>query len=361
METAPLLPRLKKGTVRRWKHAGSWVRPETEFLCRHLRDHDGKRIVTNDPDPPPGYRLEYYLGTINRFSAPGTALLRTTSDGFEVAPDATGTLEDDGVLGFVELAPLPMLDSLVLARSADTGQTVLVCGPEDPIAAAEGLGTLGYIESYPLNPRNGPSSFLPYGVRGIVRSVDRSKRRHVYGIDRVPDAELVGELGAALDQPPEAGVALWVTADGRLVTDRYEPGAGRPSMGTVARWILAPLAWRGFATPRTRLRSAVKRALEAPRHIVLPRHPPKRPDGPPAGYLYVEARHDQNLPLYSATHPVTRDQLLTTYPLMAADMGYGPAILLGYMSPQSPLTGEISLRRTSIPWASRFGQVVRRA
>ena len=50
-----------------------------------------------------------------------------------------------------------------------------------------------------------------------------------------------------------------------------------------------------------------------------------------------------------------RDQLLTRSELEARDMGYVNVTLLGFLRDRAPVTGELELRRTAVPWASRFG------
>jgi hypothetical protein len=61
------------------------------------------------------------------------------------------------------------------------------------------------------------------------------------------------------------------------------------------------------------------------------------------------------VPLYSATHPVTGDQLLSRHPVEALAMGYADLRTLGYLLPAAPVTGTLEWRRRAVPWASRFG------
>ncbi|HKP89852.1 MAG TPA: hypothetical protein VJT75_07725, partial [Thermoleophilaceae bacterium] len=65
------------------------------------------------------------------------------------------------------------------------------------------------------------------------------------------------------------------------------------------------------------------------------------------------------LPLFSAVHPVTGDQLLTTEPHEAADLGYGDAELLGYLDRVAPVTGRLGTERRDVPWGSHLGRRVR--
>jgi hypothetical protein len=84
------------------------------------------------------------------------------------------------------------------------------------------------------------------------------------------------------------------------------------------------------------------------------------PDGPPAGYLWPEEGEGGRRALYAAVHPVTGDQLLTPWPLEAADMGYGEATFLGWVMSLAPVTGSLAARPVDVPWAARFGRTARR-
>jgi hypothetical protein len=194
---------------------------------------------------------------------------------------------------------------------------------------------------------------------GLVRALDRSARRHVYGVGRPPGGEPVGELGSLQLEPREPSTPVWLTAGGTVVTDGYEPVRSRPGIGELARWVAAPLVWRGFGRPLGRVWSALRRALVAPRYLRAgPR--PERRDGSPAAHLFREPGPGR-VPLYSALHPITGDQLLTPYPMEAGDMGYAEATLLGWLSDSPVLSDTLALERPAVPWASRFGREARRA
>jgi hypothetical protein len=192
---------------------------------------------------------------------------------------------------------------------------------------------------------------------GLVRTVARDAGRHLYGAGTVPRGEPAGELGALLAEAAgDDAVALRLTPDGLAVIDGHEPT--RPRAGVVAsgRWALAPLGWgRDDAGVGERARAALRRmrALAAPATGA-----PVAPTGPPAGYLHRDAA-DGRLPLYSAVHAVTGDQLLTTNRWESVDLGYGEPELLGYLEPEAPVTGRLGLGRPRVPWAARFGQRVR--
>jgi hypothetical protein len=189
---------------------------------------------------------------------------------------------------------------------------------------------------------------------GLVRAVDRERGRHVYGVGRVPPGELVGELGSLPRDQTEGLEPLYITSSGRLVT---EP-TSRPSAGglrTAARWAAAPLGWRGSGiAPRTRVRAVAERSARIARR--------RGADGgePVARVASIHVHPTPSrLPLFSAVHPVTGDQLLTTDRLEAADLGYGDAELLGYLDPSAPVTGRLGTERRDVPWGSHLGRRVR--
>jgi glycosyltransferase involved in cell wall biosynthesis len=344
--------------ARRWKLAATWMPPETDLICRHVSDDRSQRTITNQRKPPDRYALEYDVGMVRKFAAPGTSRLVRHSDGTYAALDPDQALSDESVsLGFLEQAPLPLLDALIVGIHGPTGAQVLVAGEKDPIGKeVEPIATLGFVESYPVNPRSRPHAELPFRARGLVRGVDRRGRRHVYGIGGLPEGELIGELGALIDEPFEEAIPAWMRGDGKLVTDRYAPSAPRPGAPLTARWVGAPLRWVGSGIPLgARARAAARRVLDLPAAFAASRAHPAPPGGEPSGYLWAR-RADRRLPLYAAVHPVTGDQLLTSLAREATDMGYANVELLGYLLDAAPITGVGGLRETSIPWASRFGQ-----
>jgi hypothetical protein len=193
-----------------------------------------------------------------------------------------------------------------------------------------------------------------------VRTVDRAARRHRYGVGEIPRGELAGEVGALLHTEPPGGIPVWITPRGELVTDRYRPGRARPSVRRAGRWTLAPLAWSSSTPIAPRARASARRAAQASTSLALPRRRPPRPSGPPAGWL-LPTDGPGRRPLISAIHPVTGDQLVTTWAIEATDMGYESLTVLGYILGSTPTTGRRDFPRVSVPWASRFGLEVRRA
>ena len=74
-ERGPAVPSLKGDTVRRWASAVSWTPAETLPICRHRRAGGDERTFTNSREAPPGFALEYDLGSVHRFQVPGSAEL----------------------------------------------------------------------------------------------------------------------------------------------------------------------------------------------------------------------------------------------------------------------------------------------
>lgn len=359
-QTAPILPLIDQQAVRRWTLSPTWMPPETDLLCRHVREDGGARVVTNDREPPPGYQLEYDVGMVRKFSAAGTSRLVALEGGGYAAPDASDPVPPGKALGFVEQAPLPLLDALIVGIHVPTGNHVLVAGEEDPIMGEiQALGTLGFIEAYPVNPRQRPNAQLPFRVKGLVRAVDQAARRHVYGIGALPSGELAGELGALQLDPGVDAVPVWLTPAGGLVTPDYAPDRPALDPKRVARWVAAPVTWRGGVAPRGALaRASARRALDLP---VSGRRGGKSQSATaaaPDGYLASQPG-PARVPLFSAVHPVTGDQLLTNSRVEAGDMGYVEITLLGYLADSAPVTGVRTVKRVSVPWASRFGHNAR--
>jgi hypothetical protein len=219
------------------------------------------------------------------------------------------------------------------------------------------LATLGRLDLFPISPRQPPEYTLMYGVGpGLVRSVDRRRRRHRYGLGSIPAGDVAGELGGLVPEPDGSNsVPVWLTGDGDLITDAYRPTLRRPGFRAAARWVIAPAAWRDLASRAARARAIVRRAFGSLRHLVRPSRE-LRPEGEPVGYLFGNPGPER-LALFAGTHPVTGDQLLSPSPLEITDMGYGEPLLLGYLVARAPTTGQLGVRIVPVPWASRFGEV----
>jgi predicted O-methyltransferase YrrM len=62
--------------------------------------------------------------------------------------------------------------------------------------------------------------------------------------------------------------------------------------------------------------------------------------------------------IFSATHPVTGDQLVTRDPSEPSELGYEEPLLLGYALAVAPVTGDVSRPAAGVPWGSRFGEAL---
>ncbi len=357
------MPGVEVPGPRRWEGNIAWTPPETIPLVRHADPQTGWRLISNSPVPPAGYAVERDLGVVPQNSPPGTARLQCDGgESYYVVDRMTPSSPDRDVveLGHVELAPLPLLVALLHATHRPTGRQVLLSG-DDPLAAeCEIHGGLGFIEGFPIYPR-GPqrSTHGDFGLRGLLRTIDPGRRRHVYATGATPPGcELVGELGALLGTAEDNVIALWLPPGGLAHTTGYRPPQPAPAPRQVARWALAPATWRDFGHRRGRARAVVRRLVDTPKLLSSASNGAAPETDEPAGYLYAEGRPGR-LPLWAGIHPVTGDQLLTRDEYEANDMGYTDITLLGFMRERAPVTGTLDLRRAAVPWASRFGQQVR--
>ena len=193
-------------------------------------------------------------------------------------------------------------------------------------------------------------------LRGLIRAVDARHWRHVYAFGDLPDdgEDEPAELGAVLATSGADRVAVWLEGDGRVVTETYDAKATRPRLATSMRWILAPLRWRDTG----RLPGRVRRVLSRLRRW-LGRASAKRRSEPlrdwGVGYLHTAAG-DSRLPLFSAIHPITGDQLLSTRRNEADELGYRDPTRLGFLVAAAPLTRVLGWQRTLLPWAYRLGR-----
>jgi len=349
---------------RRWSQSIAWTTPGTIPLVRHASRATGWRVVSNSRTPPPGYVIERDLGVVPRDSPPGTARLECVGGTSYCVVDRESPAEPDPAvvaLGHVEQVPLPLLVALLVATHRPTGRQVLLSGDDDPLTGeCDVHGALGFIEGFPIYPRKPRSGYSPdFGLRGLLRSIDPARRRHVYAVDAVPrSCELVGELGALLVAPVDDAIALFLTPGGRAYTDDHHASRGTPAPADVARWALAPAAWRDFGHHRGRARAIARRLLDAPTLLVSTGNGTHAAAPEPAGYLFATEASGR-APLWSAIHPATGDQLLTRRRHEASDMGYANIELLGFLRERAPITGTLDVRRAAVPWASYFGLKVR--
>lgn len=204
--------------------------------------------------------------------------------------------------------------------------------------------------------REGRMTTLTDPALGLVRVVDRRGGRHVYGAGTIPPGEVAGELGALPGVARDGDVRVWLTDEGRLVTDVYGIPAVRAGVLARARWALAPLGWRrteGFASrARLVLRRALSTVMYEPLGAVAPQQ------GRRVGVLHGDGGEDR-VPLYAAHHPITGDQLLSTYEWEPVDFGYREVVHLGFIEARSPLTARLGTVAIDLPWAARRGLHVR--
>lgn len=341
---APSLQGLTDGSknMRRWAFAATWTPPGCQALVRHRAVDGHRRIVTNDRVPPDGFEIEYDLGVLHRFAHPGTQRLiardrdggelpqycRTRFEG-EVADEYTG-------LGYVEEAPLPMLDVLELRSDSTSGENTLVAGVDDPLYdTTVPVAALGFIESYPIQPRDPPDRQVEWNLVSLFRSADHGRWRHRYSLedDGTPGTVCLGGLWGL------AGggfVPLYRDSKGQLISELIPQSLVRPSGRAQLIWAGAPLKWAG-ARPRMwaaratggRIRAVMFEARRKSRDRVTARtaHEADRPAL--LGYLRRGSSPGWS-PLFSSRHPAINDQYITRSEVEATDMGYVVEGILGY-------------------------------
>jgi hypothetical protein len=353
MWETPMLSRPLRVRVPRWSAGPTWTPPGTILLVRHRSSDGMRRIVTNDRIPPAGYEIEYDLGLVHCFAQPGTQRLIATGDGFFCTPFEGQPIDGLRALGYIETAPLPMLDALELRRDPWSGGLTLVAGAADPLyEVSEPVGHLGFIESYPLNPREAPGLPVNRLLMPLRRWADERGWRHRYaaGGERREGAVVLGCV-APCGTGGEELVNLGLLPDGRLATALLRPPRrAMLPIGAALRWSAAPVGWAGG--PRMwALRASANRL----RHVPLgPSSPVGCGEARPIGRLRREPLHGWS-PLFAATHPVLGDQFVTRSALEAQDMGYVLDGLLGWISDHGA-DRSVEAQTVEIKWASRFGK-----
>lgn len=349
LESEALLPDLSSGLCAQvGLQSGPWVPPQTRLLCRHVDRRTGRYRFSNEPVAPSGFALDSIIGCVRDLSFAGTRPLALDRDhGFVIGkhPDDAGS----ELLGFVEQAPLPLLEPLLVGREPRTGQLVLASGNGDPLAAElREPVQIGYVDGCPANPRRPPRQDVAYGLIGLVRTVDRAARRHRYGAGCVPRGELAGELGSLLTEPSGDVEPLLITSDGCMLADGSADD--RPSLGVAMRWAAAPATWSAGAAPR--LRAVVRRALDCGLQLASSR--PQASATRPVGYL-LRSPTPWTVPLYQSFHPVLDDQLLSTSETEPDRLGYVGVRLLGHLVARPLVTDRLGIVRGGVPWAKNFG------
>jgi glycosyltransferase involved in cell wall biosynthesis len=361
----PLLPGPIK-PVFRWANILSWVPACTAPLVRHQRLGATEWMVTTSVVAPKGYYAEHYLGVVHLRALEGTErVMRDPGHGYVTVPRGNMPSSDemDDSLGYVDQVAFALLEPLLVCRHAATHAPVLVCGEDDPLMGAvewPHLAVLGYIDRLPINPHDVPTSGETKAwLHGLLRIVDPVARRHRVSFGRSSSDDRTWELGALLDRDPGKGIATWIDADGRLHTQDYSPTRHPYDVSRTLRWVGAPTSWRGFGRSRARARAVARRAIEAARHTLV------RPGiATPVGrqqevvaWMLPDPGPGRH-PIFSATHPVTADQLVTRDPSEIRELGYGSEHLLGYALARAPETGSLARPRVGIAWGSRFGEAL---
>lgn len=352
-------------SLKRWTGA-TWLPACTVPLVRNQRFGFEEWTVTSTSPPPEGYHPEYYLGVVHLRALQGTRrIMRDAEHGYVAAALGSEPTADemDESLGYVDEVAFSMLEPLMLCRHVNTAAPMLICGQDDPLLGSvqwPPLAVLGYIDRFPVNPREVPTTGEARSwLRGLLRAVEPGTRRHRYAVGGALTGRDPWELGALLDRNPGDGIAVWIDLDGTLHTEDYSPTRHPFDLRRTLRWVGAPSGWWGFGRARARTRAVVRRGLEAAGHTVV------RPGiasaaahhRAPDAWLLPNPGQDR-YPLFSAVHPVTADQLVTRDPSEARELGYGPAHPLGYALGLAPVTGTLRRPRVSVPWGSRFGEML---
>ena len=209
------------------------------------------------------------------------------------------------------------------------GERVLVAGPEDPLhGVARPIALLGWVQAFPLQPRgNLPRDGTAARAVALYRQLDDGSGRHRYAAG-LPDGRSPSvAIGSLFSAPRSDLVALRLRADGRLVTDLAAPRRATRDPRELARWVL-----RSPASDTGPYRSPSARARSLARHRLKRRSRDDR--GRTLGWLKAEGSPGVH-PLFSATHPVTGDQLVTRNPQEAVAYGYAFDGILGYVTAAS--------------------------
>jgi hypothetical protein len=206
----------------------------------------------------------------------------------------------------------------------ESGEKLLVAGPRDPLfAIAEPLADFGWIEAFPVNPQDELRHTGPWRASPLLRHAERDGRRHRYGTDRdCPDAV---DLGSLYPYPSEGLIALRLRGDGRLASELAQPGRASRDPRRFARWIAdsPPGEPSGRAVKEAGGKLLYLAAGTRQRRLI-------EDEGTVLGGLRRQGGPDL-FPLFSTTHPVTGDQLVTCSPHDAVARGYLQDGVLGYI------------------------------
>lgn len=338
----PEVPALRHRPPRLWAASG-WTPFRARVLVRTLDPATGAFDTVVD-NPRPGTAIHFHLGSLSEQPLPETQRLVKLNGRYLTLPEYEPVTPGMTSFGFLGTVPFPMLDALEVRRLSD-GQEVLVSSDADPLRPiSEPVGTLGFIESFPIRPRLPPPP-MSRGLRPLWRWFDYEAQRHRYGSAAVnPDGAVC--LGSVRISTGRRDGAARIGEAPCVELRLSDAGAvlGLERAVARARWTAAPLRW-GEMSRRRRLRAAADRA-----RYPLPR-PGDRSDTPALGYLRATPafRHSS---LYAAVHPVTQDVFLTRAPIEATDMGYRHVRRLGWIS---DVGADRAAGQDRVWWASRFG------
>jgi glycosyltransferase involved in cell wall biosynthesis len=154
----PALPEGGAQWLRRAFEAPGWHPPLTQALCRHRALDGSHRILTTSLRPMRGYALEFVLGSINVHRLPGTAALLAGPDHtFRIDDTEDEPSTEERLLGYLETAPLPLLDPLHLSTNSETGEGTITGADDDPLLGHFHRSEfLGFVEPLPIRPRPTP-------------------------------------------------------------------------------------------------------------------------------------------------------------------------------------------------------------
>lgn len=363
MRRFPALPSIRDDRVRRWAGSAAWMPPETRPLVRHVQLGGEQRIISNHREPPPGFKIEFDLGSIQAFAPPGTVRLINRDGRLMTVSRGSERLPDDDELGHLEEAPLPLFIGVERAVLPDGSETLVAGTDRDVLrSSARELTFLGFIESFPQEPVHPPGYTAPPAGQVLARFVDRRRRSHRYGVlldpaGRGGRGELAAVLGQLMLEGGPGSIPVWVDARGHLCTDRYQPADPSADPRELARWTLAPANWRGFGHRSGRARAVARRAADSALRasVQRPSARSRARSAEPIGYLHSDPG-PHRIELFAAMHPVLPDQFITDLALEATHLGYTQITSLGYID---RATVDSPPSRVAIPWASRFGLVAR--
>ena len=261
-------------------------------------------MVADHLGAPPGYVLEFILGAIHRDAAPRPAPAGLRRPQLLPSPTSKGRWAATATRSATSnQQPLPLLDLLELRRMPESGDLVLVAGEHDPLFdVAEPLGELGWVEPLPLNPQEAAHHLGPWRAIDLRRLDGEEGRGHRYATGTEGTF-----LGGLYPRYGEGLVALRKRADGRLLTDLAVPGRASRNPKRIAGWVAA----EGGAAVATRAARLVRQGERGR----------STDPGEPLGWLRTSGARGY-FPLFSATHPVTGDQLVTARP----EVGPGPRL-----------------------------------